>query len=460
MLRALWFMIKLGAVAALAAWLAAQPGEVNLTWRDYTVRVDGGLFLVLLLGAILLAIFVYSVLRGIANIPRSWRRYRAERARLQGYRALTLGLSALAAGDEKTAAQQSRKAAALLPGDKGLPVLLQAQVARLQGRTEDAQQNFTALLGNRDTAFLGARGLLLQAIEQKDDAAARDILKKALALQPKQSWLLTIAYELELRTQQWEAARGFLKRLEQIGAVSSIAAREDRAVMLIAEADDYVQKGWRERAKQRLKKALQVRPHFVPAVKRLAGLQMYDGKRRKAEKMIEAAWRVQDHPDLAQLWMAVMPPHKTSDNAARYHWAEKLLQIAPKNAAGYVAVARTAMEQKLWGEARVSLQKALEIAPTSDLYLMLAELEEHSGYMGAAYTRLQEQAASAPPPPTWVCQRTGRIYAEWAALAMPHGAFNSMVWQMPATLKSMDDQGALITGRIENLLDAPIRARR
>lgn len=454
MLRALWLMVRLGAIAAAAAWLAMQRGAVTIEWRDYTVSLQAGFFLASLLVVILFSIFVYAVLRGISRIPKVWSRYRKEIRRERGYRALTQGLSAIAAGDEKAAAQHSRKALAYLPQDKGLPILLQAQVARMQGHHEEAQRGFAELLDNRDTAFLGARGLLLEAMERGDEVSTQKILDKALKLQPRQPWLIKLAYGRALKAQRWGDARALLKRLEKAGGIDFSAVRSDRAAIFIAEADEKLLQGFRGEARSLLQAALKLRPHFVPAIKRLAGLQMYVGRRRSAQKMVEAAWRVQDHPDLPRLWEAVMPPHKVADTGARMRWMERLLQINPNNAAGYAAVARLAAEQKMWGEARMHLQKAIALNPDADLYGRLADLEERIG-VGSAAARWRDLAQQASPPMCWVCAQTGKSYADWTAFAPPHGAFNTMAWAMPVSEDIRDARALARTRAEDTLLEAP-----
>src|SRR5262245_23719039 len=107
MLKALWFMIKVGVLTAAAIWIAERPGTVKIEWLEYTVTVHVGLGLLVVVGTMLLAIFVYNIIRTFVDFPKAYRRYSEIKSREKGYRALTLGLTAVAAGDAKAAVYQA-----------------------------------------------------------------------------------------------------------------------------------------------------------------------------------------------------------------------------------------------------------------------------------------------------------------------------------------------------------------
>ena len=93
-----------------------------------------------------------------------------------GYRALTQGMVAVAAGDAEEAQKLARKADALL-AEPPLTLLLSAQAAQLNGdETARPQRYFTAMLDRAETEFLGLRGLIMQALKRRrrgDGAAPR-----------------------------------------------------------------------------------------------------------------------------------------------------------------------------------------------------------------------------------------------------------------------------------------------
>lgn len=434
MVKALWFMVKVGLLVALAVWVADHPGYVFLELPEsgFKARVHTGLFLLILLGTILLAIFLYKIIQWFADFPKIWARYQEYQRREKGYKSLTLGLTAVAAGDRKQAAYHAERAERFMPRDEGLPVLLKAQAQRLQGLEEEAAQSFRRLLENKDTSFLGVRGLLQTALDHENYAAALELSYQALALHPKQPWILNTVYDLEIRARHWPQARAILKRAAKVKAVEAPQASADQAALLLAEADDAMGAGDVARAENLLRQAHKENPNFVPATVRLARYYLDSGQRGKAIKMIEKAWKKQPHPDFADLWRSLLPQHKSAQLAARLSWFEKLVKLQPENAESHIALAREAMEQKLWGEARDHLAKAELLQPSARLYRIMAELEEQAGQGTQAAQRWLEKAANGNPDRRWVCRETGLVYPYWQPVADPHGSFNTIIWDNPA----------------------------
>ncbi len=433
MLNALWFAVKVTILVTLAVWVADNPGYVLIELPDqkFKVRVHTGLFLLVLLGTILLAILIYRILKGFADFPKSFRKYRAQRFREKGHKALTLGLTAVAAGDAKIAGYQAFRAEKFLPQDKGLPKLLKAQALRLQGREDEAAAVFAELVENKDASFLGVRGLMQAALDRKDYKSALEMSYKALSLHPKQPWILRAVYDLEIRQRHWDQARLILDRAEKAKAIAPGRAASDRAAMLIAQADDALAGGFRAQALELLQKGQRFAPSFPPLIERLSGLYLETGQRRRAVRLLEKAWKASAHPALVPVWASLMAPHKSNDLAARLAWHERLVKMTPDSAEAHMALARVAIDQQLWGEARDHLARAEMIRPGMRLYKMLAELEESSGQGERAARRWLEKAADSEPGKRWVCRETGRIYDQWYPIAAPHGSFNTIAWDFP-----------------------------
>ncbi len=430
MLRAFWYIVKVGIFVAAVVWLAERPGTVRIDWMEYTFHIQMGFFLVLLLATILLAIFIYRVIQAVANIPRAWRRYRLITGREKGHRALALGLTAVAAGDVRAASFQALRAVKFLPHDKGMPLLLQAQAARLNGDEEEARRIFAQMLDNKDTAFLGVRGLLQGALEAKNHPKALDLARQGLKLYPRQKWVLRIVYDLEIRSRKWDEARKTLARAERAGAVLPAAARSDRAAMLMAEGEELLHSGLHAQAQQKFQAAHKIDPYFVPAVIVLARLYKQDGQRKKAARLVEKTWVKTDHAALAKLWPELIDESKGKDALALLKWAEKLMTIRPGSAEAHLLMAQAAMDASLWGEARSHVEKAEEFCPDARIYKLRAEIEKRSTHDDAEALFWLEKAEAAPQPRVWVCSETGRVYDDWHAIAEPHGSFNTIVWDL------------------------------
>ncbi|HRQ62091.1 MAG TPA: heme biosynthesis HemY N-terminal domain-containing protein, partial [Alphaproteobacteria bacterium] len=203
MIRALWFMLKLAVLIAAAVFLASQPGEMSLHWGAYKIQLALGLFLAGLFVLILIALSVYRLLRAIADIPGFFARRAQITRRDKAYQSLAQGLSAVAAGDARMAVKMSRRVQGLLEDHGGLPLLLEAQAARLEGREDEALNLFLQLADSKEAGFLGIRGLLAAALERGDSVRALGFARRGLEMHPRQPWLLQMTLDLEIQSRDF-----------------------------------------------------------------------------------------------------------------------------------------------------------------------------------------------------------------------------------------------------------------
>lgn len=444
-------MLKVGAAVALVVWIAERPGFVRLEWMEYAFTIHVGLFLLFALAIILGAIFTYNIITAFVKFPSSWRRYKHIRGQEKGYEALTIGLTAVAAGDSKVAAKQARLAEKYLQNDTGLPLLLKAQSARLEGREDDALENFAALLEDKNAAFLGVRGLLQAALDNQDYDKALELASHALKLHPKQPWIVRVAYDLHIRLRQWNDALEMLSRAQKVKALTADEAKADRIAILVAKAEDQDSNA----AAKTLQRAVKLDAGFTPAAARLARVYLNNGQRRKALSLIKKAWKSAPHPDLVDVWTLLISSRKAGAPLARMRWIEELLKVNSETAAGQNAAGRIALEYKLWGEARAHLMQAIEIEPTAGTYRLLAELEERSGQGQRAVAEWREKAQAAAPDYVWTCHETGRVYSAWSPVAEPHGAFNTIEWAQSQAFNVAPAQLEMAVGATAAVLDVP-----
>jgi len=430
MIKALWFALKVGALIALAVWIVDRPGSVRIEWMEYTITAQMSFFLLALLACVLLTLFFYQTIKTFVGLPSSLRRYNEIKSREKGYRALTKGLTAVAAGDNKAAAIQAKKAKKLLENDTGLALLLEAQAARLDGREEDAAKSFVALLEDKDASFLGVRGLLQTALDSGDDEGALALAEKALALHPRQGWILKITYDLQIRQHLWANALSTLGRAEKSGAIDAQSARSDRCALYLAQAEKDLKDGYNSDALHLIKKAHKYKPDFAPASIMLAEFHIREGQPRKAQNVILKSWKANPHGAFVRYWMDLQD-EEAADSLSRLRWLERLLKANEKSASGQRMAGEIAIDAGLWGEARSFLKEAENLGPSISLYKAFAKLEERSSHDESAIKDYLSLAAGAEPDKVWVCRETGNIYEHWSPLAMPHGAFNTIVWDTP-----------------------------
>src|SRR5437764_5855111 len=93
-----WFVLAAAAMFA-AVWLAERPGAVTAEWHGWRLDTSVGALLVAVVALVVIAVVLWLLYRWIMGAPGALLEGWGEGRRRRGYRALTQGLAAVAAGD-------------------------------------------------------------------------------------------------------------------------------------------------------------------------------------------------------------------------------------------------------------------------------------------------------------------------------------------------------------------------
>ena len=407
MLRAIWFLVILAALAAAALWLAVVAFGAAISYR------------------------LWVFLRGV---PASIGRVRQEGRRRRGYLALTRGMVAVAAGDAVEARRQGGRADGLL-SDPSLTMLLSAQAAQLNGDETAAEKFFTAMLERPEMEFLGLRGLLLQATRRGDTTEALKWARRAYAVKPKSQWLGSTLFDLQISQGLWTEAGSTLANAIKHKAVSPVDARRRQVALAHLISMQSAASNDPAGALKKAKQAFDGKPGFIPGTVHYAGLLATAGKSRKAMTVLEGGWRAHPHPDLAAAyWLAA----GADDAMAKMKAAQKLSRGNPDHEESHLMLAATALDAELWGDARKNLHKLIDAPGSSVKGLvtvavcrMMAELEERENNDLAAAREWLFRAGNAEPDSMWVCRECGNATREWTPLCGRCQGFDDFQWSRP-----------------------------
>lgn len=431
MLRLILFLIVVIALAWGVIWVSDNPGEVSLNWGGWQIETSAGV----LAGAVaLLTITValaYRFWLFLTRAPGQITSAHRERRSRKGYKALTKGMVAVAAGDAEESSRQLQKADGLL-GEPPLTLLLKAQSAQLNGDETAAERFFMAMLEDPEMEFLGLRGLLNQAIKRGDDKTALELAKRAQALKPKSEWLAEALFELEARAGSWTAAGDALSHMGKLTAMSKGETRHRQAVVAYGESLEVEKAGNPVQALKLAEKAVSLDTAFTAGAIRLAQLYLGRGNTRKAQGVIEKAWGLSPHPDLVALYYRA---RNADDGLKKVSAAEKLLSFKPHSPESHIALAEAALEARLWGQARTHLGAAMEEGRmTRKVFTLMAQLEDQDRGDQEQMRHWLARAASAPADPAWVCDDCGHVEAEWMSHCPKCRGFDTMIWDTPPGL--------------------------
>lgn len=424
MLKFLVVIVVLFALALGFHALNQVGGEAALTIGDTVYSLDLTTAVIAVVALILvlagLVWFVRSLLRAPWRIARSWKMRNRERAR----EAVSQGLVAIAAGDVRLAERSMLEATRRAPGQP-LTRLLQAQTAQLKGDRTAAREVFKDMVEDAQTRIAGLRGLYIEAEREGEGGAAHRIAERARLEAPSAPWAARALLRHQTAARDWDGALATLSGAADGRILDKRTARRQRAVILAAKAIDK-EDGEPDIARSAAQEAHDLAPDLVPAAVLAGRLLARQGDIRRATRLLEATWRINPHPEIADAYMHVRTGDAASDRLKR---AEALHRMRPLADDGRHAVARAAIDARDFARAREVMTPVLTERPTRKALLLMAALEEaETGDRGRARGWMA-RAVHAPRDPAWTAD--GIVLEEWAPISPVTGRLDTVEWKIP-----------------------------
>ncbi|TDH37746.1 heme biosynthesis protein HemY [Pseudohoeflea suaedae] len=436
MIKILFFVVLVLALAFGFAWVADHPGDLTLNVDGNQIEMSLMTAVAAIVSIVAAVMILWWIVKVIWTSPHMIRRYFRASRRDRGYQALSTGLIAAGAGDAPTAHKMTKRTKSFLNADQEpLIHLLEVQTALIEGRNDEARKMFEDLAEDPETRLLGLRGLYLEARRQGADEAARHYADVAAEQAPQLPWAGEAALSNRTVEGDWNAALSLLDKQRLAGMYPKNEVSRKRAVLLTARAKD---KAEADPAAARIDAlaALKLEPDFVPAALIAAQALFREDKTRRGAKLLESAWRAEQHPDIAEAYVNARLGDTPNDKLKR---AQKLEQLRPNNAESFYAVARAALDARRFELAREKAEAASRLAPREGIYLLLADIEEaETGDQGRVRHWLSA-ALRAPRDPAWTTD--GLVSEEWEPVSPVTGRLDAFEWKVPV---------ARIGGTIDN----------
>ena len=368
--------------ALLLDALVSEPGTLTLDYNDRLYQLtlfEAALVIVFGILAILVAIavlrFAYSLIRFIMGDETAFSRFFTRSRERKGLDALSKGMLALAQGDGKTAMKKAKLAEKHLKRPE-LTRLLNAQASELAGDNARAETYYKALMTEDQTAFVGAQGLLGQAMAQDDTDRALKLAEHAHELSPKNALAMETLYTLQSQKFDWAAARKTLIEQKKRGLLSKEDAVKREAALVYAQAEDAERVGEAEHARQLAVEAAKLDPSNVNAVTGAVRHLIESGSKRAASKLVIESWRIKPDPKLAAAYAAIEPDEAP---AARRRRFETLFALHPNSDEVQFLKAELALVDEDWAGARTAIEDLRETEPSARSCAVFAAIARGEG---------------------------------------------------------------------------------
>jgi len=458
MVRLIIFLLIILAVAFGFVWLADRPGTIILEWEWLATQLGepGGQVEVPLMFAVVALVFlillvsgVLAVIQGLFALPAGISGWFQSRKREKGYRSLSKGLIAASSGDVDTARAKTKESQKLL-GDDTLVKLLATQTALLEGRRDEARENFAGMLEDDETRLVALRGLYLEAERQNVPQAARHYAEAAVEQSPSLPWAGSAKLRYEAMDGDWHSALRTLEANRSAGLLGRDDAKRKRAVLLTAQAMEE-EAANPDEARKHAKEAHKLAKDLVPAAVTYAAAAGRQGDIRGASKVLEASWKNSPHPEIADAYLYVRAGDSVQDRLKR---AKRLAELKPNHSEGAITVAQAAIDGLDWKLARQSLAFHVAQEPTRRICLLMARIEEgEEGDKGRMRDWLA-RAVRAPADPAWVAD--GEVFSEWMPVSPISGEVDAFEWKQPVSQLGLRQEETLALDSFEETEDVAL----
>lgn len=413
---------KLALICGLAVFLTLYPGTVALEWLGYKIDMPVAVLFAVFFAFTGLCILIFHIWRKIWGIPLKYYQYLQKRRQHKGEKLLLESLTAIAARQPEEAQSSIELAKVLLPNHP-LTVFIAAQSAHMLKDSTKAVGYFEKMVEDPNLAFLGLRGLILQAKEQEDWIKVDQLLKQAMGIRPDSPWVHD-----EVLKNQIQLAKVGQDKVIATETIHRLIPKQDwnkhQAILLWLKA---------EKSREDLgsfrklcQKAHELSPEFIVVAVNLAQSWLQTDHRSKAQRVLETTYKLNPHRDLAYTWQS-MATHL--DPIERYRHLEKLTSLASSHPETWWVMAEAALEAKLWGQARSYLNTILAYGDSQSACRLMAQVEE--GEYPTAYEKIHEwwlRASMAPNQEGWFCNECSKPAEKWKSICSHCGAIGHIEW--------------------------------
>ena len=439
-------LVLSGLCAYGVTYLSELSGDVtlNINNSEITISIIMGVCILLLLTSILFLGFAFinlyiAIIRFFSGDETAITRYFNKSRQLKGNKALSRALVSFYEGDSAEALVYSNKAKTLLKNDK-LSLLINAQIAKKAGDSKLVLASYKKLLGQKDTRLVALSGIVSEKIKAGKFKEALELSKKNVELYPTNLNNISTLFNLQLQEKDWKGAVKTLQAKKKIEKISRSSFLQQEAILIFEDAKEKHLQGFSKEALDATLVSVRQYPGFVSALCFLTDLTNILGDKRRAEKILQKAWVVFPHPDIAKAYASLVINESPEKRLRRF---EALTKINENASQTRTLKAELFLEVGNFSKAKELISTLANNDPDNYILTLMAAVERASGATDKVVREWLTKAVYAPKSPTWICNECGS-QSEWISICKSCESFDSMSWIRPPYYFSDTNQKELI----------------
>lgn len=394
MKKILIFLLSIGILGLLALWLTDHPGTVVISWLDYEMTTS----VTAIIAFVVLIFLIVYILRLPVLFIRWVHRSLVRKKQKSREMIMHQVLNAIATQNKQDGKRLTDCIDKAFAGNTSLNLLLKA----LLNPTPEIYQKLSE---NPETELAGWKGLI--AIEQRNGNldAALTLCEKAMAKYKNIPWLIQETLQLQVLNEKWENALTTIDLLKKLKLEPDDRYKTQKATLLL-----------------KLNKPLNAfkTAPWLPQ----AALEAAKAHPRRAQSILTTAWK---KTPAWELYKAYADLFQKEAPLIRYKKIEKFIAKHPGSKVGHIALADSALQAKLWGQAKKELDDYLAAYTlTVPVATMMALYEQEARHDIKEAQKWVEKMKTAEPLYAFTCSKCGHVADVWMPTCLKCNGFATM----------------------------------
>ena len=400
----LFFLIIL--ISYSIVWLAENPGNIEIVWKDYLLQTDFIGFAFFLVFLVFILIFSYFFIQKITSFPERIRASRNIKFQRLGNKALNDIASNIFLNEFDEIEKNSRKLRKYFDNQIFSTFML-FYSSMVKNDTIQAKKYLNLLENIPEAGYIFKRGLVLIHLKERKIDAAKELLSDVINDFPNDDWFgerLAIIFSKE---EKWEQA---------LNAVENTNLKKNKRLLNMV-ANLKILSG------KKPTEVVKFSSESIFVVAEAIKSYLDNGELKKASNLIEKNWSNFDCLFIIEVFMR-HNLNNEKDSLQRFKLISRILKkVKFQSDETKLALAFSAFEANMWGE--------------SQSFLDMIKKSSWDNRMVDLYKKISEKSIKISLPslpdeiierPLWRCEECKRKYEAWKFICDECGEVNKIIW--------------------------------